>query len=148
MIIFEVNQLAGRKIPSQHWEDWFSAIAKELKTGKNMEVSVAVVGDSAIKKLNQAYRGKDEITDVLSFDEMDSPIEKHFSARSFLGEIVICYPQAKRQAKKAGHSLKDELQLLLTHGFLHLLGHDHKLKNEAKKMRRLEEKIVGKSMIT
>lgn len=147
MIHYEVNQLSGRKIPLAKWEKWFQAIAREIKSAKNLEVSVAVVGDMAIKKLNKVYRGKDEITDVLSFDEMSSAIEKHFAAKDFLGEIVICYQQAKRQAKKARHSLDDEMQLLLTHGFLHLLGYDHEIKKEAQKMRLLEEKIVGQSMI-
>ena len=147
MIHYEINQLAGRKISLAKWEKWFKAIAKEIKSAKNLEVSVAVVGDSAIKKLNKAYRGKDEVTDVLSFDEMSSAVEKHFMAKDFLGEIVICYQQAKRQAKKSRHSLGDEIQLLLTHGFLHLLGYDHQVKKEAIKMRSMEEKIVGQSMI-
>lgn len=148
MINFEINQNNGIKISDKDWSAWFLSIEKGLKLKKDLEVSVAIVDDKAIKKLNSAYRGKNYVTDVLSFGEMDSSVQRYFQDKNFLGEIVICYPQAARQAKKAKHSVKNEVQLLLTHGFLHLLGYDHeKSEVEAKKMRKLEEKVVGKSMI-
>lgn len=148
MINFEINQNNRIKISDKDWSAWFLSIEKGLKLKKDLEVSVAIVDDKAIKKLNSAYRDKNYVTDVLSFGEMDSSVQRYFQDKNFLGEIVICYPQAVRQAKKAKHSVKNEVQLLLTHGFLHLLGYDHeKSEAEAKKMRKLEEKVVGKSMI-
>lgn len=149
MIDFEINQNTGTKISEKDWSEWFLAIEKKLKLKKDLEVSVAIVDEKAIKKLNHAYRDKNYVTDVLSFGEMDSSVHRYFQDKNFLGEIVICYPQATKQAKKAKHSIKNEIQLLLTHGFLHLLGYDHeKSELEAKKMRKLEEKVMGKTMIS
>lgn len=128
------------------WQEWVTHITKTLKLKRPFELSIAVVGDTAMRRLNKTYRGKDSVTDVLSFGEIDSS-DMHAQQQELLGEIIICYPQAVRQAKKAGHSISEELKLLLTHGFLHLLGHDHIKSADAKKMRNLEEKILGKTMI-
>jgi len=141
MIIFEVNQQAGKKIPLKLWRQWLIKIEKALKLKNKPEVSIAVVGDQAVKKLNRIYRAKNQVTDVLSFGEADSSVKVELSTKNYLGEIVICYPQAARQAKKFGHSVNQELELLLIHGFLHLLGYDHEKIKESKVMRKLESEI-------
>ena len=141
MIDFAINQKAGQKIPKSLWRQWFKKIEKTLKIKKNLIISVGLVGDKEIKKLNQIYRGRKQITDVLSFSELES--NDGPKVKNYLGEIVICYPQALRQAKKMGHPVKEELELLLIHGFLHLLGYDHEGNEEAKLMRGLEEKILA-----
>ena len=69
-----------------------------------------------MRALNRQFRGKDYVTDVLSFPSDE---------RGFLGDIVIAEGVAKRQAKEHGHSLKIEIQTLVLHGLLHLLGYDH-----------------------
>ena len=118
-----------------------------LRVTKPGELSLGIVGDATMKKLNGIYRGKHQVTDVLSFtdDGRANPTTQH---DGLLGEIIICYPQAARQAKRLRHSTTTEIRLLLTHGFLHLLGYDHeRSKKDAAHMRRLEEKILGKSMI-
>ena len=110
------------------------------------EVSVLVVGDRAMRTLNRRYRGKDRTTDVLSF-----PLrEGRFSSiqSDLLGDIVICMPAAARQARAAGETLLDEVDRLLVHGFLHLLGYDHvRGGREARRMesreRRLREAVKG-----
>jgi probable rRNA maturation factor len=85
------------------------------------EVTLAFVGEQAIRTLNRKFMKKDKPTDVLSF-----PLgEKGPDGKFYLGDIVIAVPVAARQAREKGHSLDRELRLLAIHGFLHLLGYDH-----------------------
>jgi probable rRNA maturation factor len=80
------------------------------------ELCVALVSDRRMRALNRQFRGKDAVTDVLSFPSDD---------RGFLGDIVIAEGMAKRQAKEHGHALSVEIRTLALHGLLHLLGYDH-----------------------
>lgn len=85
------------------------------------EVTLAFVGERAIRTLNRKFMKKDRPTDVLSF-----PLgEKAPDGRFYLGDIVVAVPVAARQARSKGHGLDRELRLLAIHGFLHLLGYDH-----------------------
>jgi probable rRNA maturation factor len=85
------------------------------------EVSLAFVGERAIRTLNRKFMKKDKPTDVLSF-----PLgEKGPDGKYYLGDIVIAVPVAAREARAKGHGLDRELRLLAIHGFLHLLGYDH-----------------------
>ncbi len=95
------------------------------------QVSVVVVGDTAMRRLNQRYRQVNAVTDVLSFP---------YGADG--GEVVICYPQAKRQAVSKQVALRSELAWLLTHGLLHILGYDHERAKDANVMRPLEQRIL------
>ena len=147
MVRIEVNQSSGKKISPRQIQQWVTHITTTLRFTKSLELSLGIVGDATMKKLNRTYRGKNQVTDVLSFADQagDDSIAKH---DGLLGEIVICYPQAVRQARRVEHSTTVEVRLLLTHGFLHLLGYDHERSpKDAAQMRRLEEKILGKSMI-
>lgn len=95
-----------------------------------------LTSDSSIRRLNRTYRGKDQTTDVLAFPSaMDLE-----PGRQHLGEIAISLPRAQRQARRAGWRLRDELALLVTHGYLHLLGYDHETDDGA--MRRMEERLL------
>ncbi len=143
MIKFEVNQQAGTKIALSRWRGWLKKIQVGLKLKKNLEISIAIVGDQTIRRLNKTYRRHNQVTDVLSFSESD---RQGKPSSSYLGEIIICYPQARRQAKTANHSPQKEIQLLLTHGFLHLLGYDHETASEAKVMERLENEIMQRTV--
>lgn len=104
------------------------------------EVSVVLVGDRLMRRLNRETRGKDKITDVLSFRDSDSTIKD----KKFLGEIVIDYQQIKRQAKIYQTSVKQELLFILVHGLLHLIGYDDKTEAEAKRMELLGRKFLSK----
>ncbi len=76
-----------------------------------------------MRRLNRTYRGKDRTTDVLSFSFREGAFaDLH---RQVLGDIVICLPTAARQAKEAGDTLQSEVDRLLVHGLLHLVGYDH-----------------------
>ncbi len=144
----------------------FYNFKKGKEKDEKMEISLAVVGDGRMRKLNKMYRGKNRVTDVLSFADKSVLLylEKAFHAsvrkeettkpEDFikapdgalrLGEIIICYPQAKKQAKLAGHSLKKEMTVLLVHGIIHLLGYDHEKGDlEAEEMENLEKKTLKK----
>ncbi len=80
-----------------------------------------------MRRLNRRYAGHDYITDVLSFPALEAtgPFACAPVADTFLGDIVVALPQAARQARAAGHTLAQEVDLLVTHGVLHLLGYDH-----------------------
>jgi len=102
-------------------------------------LSVALVGDAAMRRLNATFRGKDRTTDVLSFPAGGGPDP---GSRRLLGEIAISLPQAARQARAAGHPLAREARILLIHGYLHLLGYDHEVDDGT--MLRLQGKLVVK----
>jgi probable rRNA maturation factor len=87
------------------------------------ELSVLFVGDRAMRTLNQQYRGKDRTTDVLSFSLREGRFNK--VQPNMLGDIVISVPTAGQQAVDAGLTLQQELERLLVHGLLHLVGYDH-----------------------
>lgn len=160
---FTQNQI-DEKFLEKIAEGAFKAMTRE-KPGsdllkKKTEISLALVGEGRIRKLNKMYRGRNRVTDVLSFVNQsiipylakafprlkDSQPAKFVEAPNGvkrLGEIVICYPRAKKQARRAGHSLKHELTILLIHGILHLLGYDHeKTEKEAEAMQEMETKIL------
>jgi rRNA maturation RNase YbeY len=103
-----------------------------LKRIAKKEVSIVLVGDRKIQELNYKYRGSNQTTDVLSFYETKE--DKGFAPDDFLGEIIINFPQIKRQAKNYNNSVKSELKFVLVHGLLHLLGVRDYTKKEKEKM--------------
>lgn len=105
------------------------------------ELSLLLVSDAAIRRLNRAQRGKDRATDVLSFPQE----EPRAAARALgpIGDVVISLHTARRQAEQGGWSLAAELRRLLAHGLLHCLGHDHERPAEAKRMATAERELLG-----
>ena len=107
------------------------------------ELTIVITGDEEIRALNRQYRGVDAPTDVLSFGE-------EAGARSvaapgepvYLGDIVISHPRAEAQAKSRQHPVADELLLLVVHGVLHLLGHDHAAPGKKRKMWAAQARIL------
>lgn len=96
--------------------------------GAHGDVTLVITDDEAIAELNQRFLGNEGPTDVLSFPSQSSPAEGFAlppGAPVYLGDIVIAYPYAARQAEQQGHAIADEIDLLAVHGTLHLLGHDH-----------------------
>lgn len=115
---------------------WARAILRHLQLTQ-VELSLALVTDPTIHTLNRQYRGKDKATDVLSFPLADE------IQPSLLGDVVISVETAARQAQRRGHSLPEELQVLLIHGILHLLGYDHEVsRSEAIRMHRKEREVM------
>jgi probable rRNA maturation factor len=104
------------------------------------EVSLVLVGDALMRRLNRERRGKDKVTDVLSFREADTAsIKPHY-----LGEVVIDYQQIKRQAKMFKTDVRQELIFILVHGLLHLEGFNDKTDKEARVMETLAKKFIAK----
>lgn len=97
-------------------------VLAQHQTDPLSELTVVIDSDAKLQELNLQFLGIDAPTDVLSFpaDEMDPDSQQHY-----LGDIIISLPRAREQALAAGETLEDELQLLVVHGTLHLLGYDH-----------------------
>ncbi len=90
--------------------------------GAHGDLSIVLTDDEHLQEMNRDYLGNDAPTDVLSFPAEETDPQ---SGRSYLGDILISVPRAAQQASAAGHPLEAEVQLLVIHGVLHLLGHDH-----------------------
>lgn len=108
---------------------------------RDSSVSVSFVRDAAIRELNRAYRGKDAATDVLSFPLIE-PGDADAGAERLLGDIVISVDTARRQAAEYDAPLEREVQRLLVHGVLHLLGHDHMAPGERSRMEAEERRLA------
>jgi probable rRNA maturation factor len=107
------------------------------ETGREHDgVTLLLSTDTVLRRLNRTHRGQDRATDVLSFP-FHGDLEPR---RPHLGDIAISMQRASRQARSAGWPLASELALLLTHGFLHLLGYDHETDDGT--MHRLEDSLL------
>ncbi|TNE84457.1 MAG: rRNA maturation RNase YbeY [Deltaproteobacteria bacterium] len=106
------------------------------------ELSVLLTDDATIHPLNRDWRGKDRPTDVLSFSQIEG--EAVPGAPLVLGDVIISLETASRQAAERGHSLDREVQILLVHGIVHLLGYDHEEDDEAEEMEAIERAIHAK----
>ena len=101
------------------------ATLKHQCVAEACELAVLVTGDETSRELNRRHRGVDAPTDVLAFpDEAKGPFVDPPGLPRYLGDVIISFPRAKVQAAEAGNKLSAELQLLVVHGVLHLLGFD------------------------
>jgi probable rRNA maturation factor len=116
------------------------------KIDRPVELSLIITGDEEVHKLNREYRGIDATTDVISFALNENVADTEFVTPpdriSRLGEVIISYPQAIRQAKENKQTIKAELAWLVVHGLLHLLGYDHQDYKAEATMRKREDKIL------
>lgn len=124
---------------------WLAGAAPARARGA---VTVALVGDAAIRRLNHTYRGVDRPTDVLSFPADDPYVgrvglrragPRVDIERAFLGDIAIAVNVARRQAREHGHPVGAEIRILALHGLLHLLGYDHDA--DRGEMARVEDRL-------
>jgi probable rRNA maturation factor len=131
-----VNRQRARKINAKQWREFGEAALKTI--GRDREsAAIVFVADRAIKELNRRFRGKDHVTDVLSFPTEAAPFE--VANQSHLGDVVISVPRATARAKDAGLSLTAEVKQLILHGLLHLCGYDHE--TDKGEMNRLELRL-------
>jgi probable rRNA maturation factor len=121
----------------------------EVQPRTPVELALVVGDDAQIHKLNRQFRGVDAPTDVLSFAMSEDEIDTAHSPDMplYLGDVIISYPRAKDQAKAGGHATDDELDLLVVHGVLHLLGYDHDTNSQKSRMWARQETILGKRLI-
>jgi probable rRNA maturation factor len=104
------------------------------------DMTIVLTDDEQLHKLNREYLGVDAPTDVLSFPAAEEDPE---TGTPYLGDILISIPRAKQQAETAGHSVEDEVQLLVVHGTLHLLGHDHAEAAEKARMWKAQAEVMS-----
>lgn len=136
-MLIDVNNLTIDKINIRKTKN---SIRKILKlSNSNLNLSIVFVSPAEIKKINRRWRNKNTITDILSFGKLDFPIKQTFD-----GELILCLKQIKKQAQKLSHPIEEELIWLLIHGILHLLGYDHQIKKEEKRMNYLAQSIFNK----
>ena len=107
---------------------------------KKAQVSVALVGDTLMARLNRRHLAHRGSTDVLSFDLSNG----RPSPDAVDGELIVCVDAAKREAKLRGHAARVELALYAVHGVLHLLGYDDAVRRSALRMRRVEREILSR----
>jgi len=107
---------------------WLEGAAPARARG---EVSIALVSDPHMRRMNSVFRGVNRTTDVLSFPSGEPG--------GWLGDIAIAIGRARDQARREGHALRTELRVLALHGLLHLLGYDHE--RDDGRMRRAEERL-------
>jgi rRNA maturation RNase YbeY len=124
---------------------WLAGRAKRLLCllGREKEqLSLVLVGDRRMTVLNGLWRGRRRVTDVLAFSQLEGKPTP--GDPGLLGDVVICLPQARRQAREMGHRLRRELLILLVHGVLHLVGYEHEnvSPQKARLMWREQQRLV------
>jgi probable rRNA maturation factor len=130
-------------------------IKKILKKNFILEVSISLVSDLQMKKINLEFRGKNKATNVLSFPALDENLIRQIGLKKlagaceylFLGDIIIAFETLKKESLAQKKKFHDHLTHLILHSILHLIGHDHEEEKMAKIMEDLEVKILKKLKI-
>src|SRR5215207_330484 len=116
-----------------------NAVLEHASQPLGAELSIVLTDDAHLHELNRDYLGVDAPTDVLSFPASETDPE---TGARYLGDILISIPRAQAQADAAGHPLEAEVQLLVVHGVLHLLGYDHADTEEKARMWKAQAEIL------
>ena len=143
-----VSDGRGRRVGAPGLTRWLTRIAPARARGL---VSIAIVSDTQVRRLNRRFRGVNKPTDVLSFPGSVPRVPSPESR--VLGDIVIARGVARRQAREAGHSELTEWRVLALHGLLHLIGYDHdgydrRMRREERRLRRkggLREGLIDRA---
>jgi probable rRNA maturation factor len=146
----KVSLQVDKRFSSQVKRRWLSAIVnRTLATAKadtKAQLDLTITDDTMIRALNKTFRNIDRPTDVLAFplkeESSDDPFVTPPEDLPTLGEVIVSYPTAAKQAESHGHSVDRELAILVIHGVLHLVGYDHATDEEEREMRALEEKTL------
>ncbi len=116
-----------------------AALAALAHQSGDGDITIVLTDDAQLRQLNRDYLRIDEPTDVLSFPASETDPD---TGTRYLGDILLSIPRAESQARAAGHALEAEVQLLVVHGVLHLLGHDHAHAEEKSKMWKAQNEIL------
>ncbi|OMH26031.1 rRNA maturation RNase YbeY [Tersicoccus phoenicis] len=133
-------------------EDGILALARHLFDRLHLhpqtELSIVLVDEEAMAGLHRQWMDEPGATDVMSFpmDELRPGTEDAPGAEGLLGDVVVCPQVAARQAERGGHSVDDEVLLLVTHGVLHLLGYDHEQPDEKTEMFALQRTLLSEHL--
>ncbi len=117
-------------------------VVAEQDVPEEMELSLLLVDEATVAKLNEEHLDEQGPTDVLAFP-MDEPGEVPDEVPAVLGDVVLCPAVAERQAAERGHPPQEELQMLTVHGVLHLIGMDHADAAEEREMFGLTERLLA-----
>ncbi|MCG2787843.1 MAG: rRNA maturation RNase YbeY [Anaerolineae bacterium] len=107
---------------------------------QDASLTIVLTDNDQLHNLNRDYLGIDSTTDVLSFPSDETDPETN---SPYLGDILVSLPRAASQAESAGHDIEAEAQLLVVHGVLHLLGHDHTEAEEKERMWQAQAQILA-----
>lgn len=147
----EINILIDKEFKKQVKSTWLKNIVRQILNAENVsvksEMGLVITGDEKIHGLNLKYLKEDRPTDVLSFpmneqlknapDFVNVP-----DGKLHLGDIVISYPTAVKQAEEHNHPVSLEITILLIHGILHLLGYDHDILKRKRVMQKMESALL------
>ena len=120
-------------------------VTLDFKNLSASDISIVIGNDEFLKKLNRKYRNVDAATDVLSFPSSELDPD---TGSIYLGDVVISLPHALAQADAGGHPIADELQLLVVHGILHLVGYDHLEQVDKEKMQFAQDCVLDQLGVT
>ena len=143
---------------NKEYEKLIKKVIDECFKNENMQglklyVSITLTVPEVIHKLNKEYRNIDKATDVLSFpmfeaEELEQIKKDNLDEEDILGDMVISIPRVEEQAVEYGHSFERELAYMCVHSFYHLLGYDHMVEEDKKKMRAKEDEVLNILKIT
>jgi probable rRNA maturation factor len=145
-----------RKVDAEGIRRAAQAALRHQGAPSGASLSVVVVDDDEIRALNRQFRGIDAPTDVLSFGTLEDEPSGSEASRSgfvvapeeaaetaaYLGDVIVAWPRVVAQAAEQGHSVQRELDLLVVHGTLHLLGHDHATAQEEASMWAIQDQVL------
>ncbi|MEU8248457.1 rRNA maturation RNase YbeY [Nonomuraea sp. NPDC048916] len=145
----EINNESGAEVDEEGIVELAGYMLGEMGINPLAEMSIMIIDEEAMAELHEKWMGEPGPTDVLAFpmDELRPGGGARGDAEvptdpALLGDVVLCPQVAARQAAEAGHDTRDELELLCTHGILHLLGYDHAEPDEHKEMFGLQARLL------
>jgi probable rRNA maturation factor len=115
-------------------------VLRHTKTSPSAGLTLVISDDVQIQSLNRQYLGVDAPTDVLAFPSGEIDLD---AGQLYLGDVIISYQRAEEQSEAGEHTLEQEMQLLIVHGVLHLLGYDHAIDSEKTKMWEVQDEILA-----
>lgn len=140
MLTLKARQIYRKELDTKRLQRAFQTTFWFLKMDPQTEVTLQLTDDKTIQNFNLQYRGVDEATDVLSFENTFTDPE---SGATYLGDILISFETAKNQAEVRGQELMAELEMLLVHGLLHLIGMDHSELSDWEEMSAAQDSILS-----
>lgn len=146
-----LENFTSYKISKDFFDKLSKIVKKEEKIRNSLSLEVVLLGEKGIRNINKRYAGKNKVTSVLSFSlsEIKKSSKKELAEfiepreeNKLLGEILLCPTRIKKIAKRYKKDFKEEIAFNFIHGFLHLLGYNHKNTKDTKEMRRKEKEIL------
>jgi probable rRNA maturation factor len=139
MITLEIAEVYQDKVEADSLERAAVQTLTHEGLSASSGISIVVTDDAQLQNLNRQFLGIEAPTDVLSFPAGFTDPD---TGAPYLGDVIVSFPRSEAQASAAEHTVKDELQLLVVHGVLHLLGYDHLEKEDKARMWAVQEEIL------